>query len=185
MYSALKYNGVPLYKLARKGIEVKRKQRAITIHKLTLLQRTKETLILDVHCSKGTYIRTLAQDIGDTLGFGAHITSLQRTEVAPFECSTIYTLDTLQQLSEQDLETPDPTKLDSLLLPIDSALIHYPKIILNDEESKRLKTGLKVAREDIPNASLIRLYQQSDEFIGIGRLSSDNLLAPKRMMRTN
>jgi tRNA pseudouridine55 synthase len=185
MYSALKHNGTPLYKLARQGIEIKRKQRDITIYTLTLLQRTIDTLILDIHCSKGTYIRTLAQDIGDALGFGAHITSLQRTEVSPFNCSITYSLDTLQQLSEEDSQTPNPKKLDTLLLPIDSALIHYPKIILNDEESNRVKTGLKVARDDIPNASLIRLYQQSDQFIGIGRLSSDNLLAPKRMMRTN
>jgi len=185
MYSALKHNGTPLYKLARQGIEVERKQRAVTIHTLTLLHRTKETLVLDVCCSKGTYIRTLAQDIGDTLGFGAYITSLQRTEVFPFDCSTIYSLETLQQLSAEDSDKPNPERLDSLLLPLDSALTHYPKMILNDEESNRVKTGLKVARDDIPNASLIRLYQQSDQFIGIGRLSSDNLLAPKRMMRTN
>ncbi|MCK5809501.1 MAG: tRNA pseudouridine(55) synthase TruB [Cocleimonas sp.] len=180
MYSALKYNGTPLYKLARQGIEVKRKQREITIYELTLLERTRDTLLLDVHCSKGTYIRTLAQDIGDALGFGAYITSLERTDVSPFDCSKLYTLEDLQQLSEQE-----DKQLDHALLPIDTALSNHPSIILNDTESTRVKNGLKVTRDDIPNASLIRMYHESGEFIGIGRLSSDQLLAPKRMMRTN
>jgi len=181
MYSALKHNGSPLYKLARKGIEVKRKQREITIYELTLLDRTQDTLILDVRCSKGTYIRTLAQDIGDALGFGAYLTSLERTHVSPFDCSKIYTLEDLEKLAEQE----DKQQLDSALLPIDTALINRPKIILNDTESTRVKNGLKVTRDDIPDSSLIRMYHESGEFIGIGRLSSDQLLAPKRMMRTN
>jgi tRNA pseudouridine55 synthase len=181
MYSALKHNGTPLYKLARKGIEVERKQREITIYALTLLARTHDTLQLDVHCSKGTYIRTLAQDIGEALGFGAYITYLERTQVTPFDCSKTYTLEELQHLTEQDNEA----LLYSALLPIDRALSHFPKITLDDNESSRVKNGLKVTRNDIPNSPHIRLYHQSGKFIGIGRLSSDNLLAPKRMMRTN
>ncbi|MCK5917614.1 MAG: tRNA pseudouridine(55) synthase TruB [Cocleimonas sp.] len=181
MYSALKHNGTPLYKLARQGIEVKRKQREITIYELILLERTHDTLKLDVRCSKGTYIRTLAQDIGDALGFGAYITSLERTQVSPFDCSKIYTLEDLQQLAEYE----DKKQLHDTLLSIDSALCNHPKIILNDTESARVKNGLKVTRDDIPDSSLIRIYHESGEFIGIGRLSSDKLLAPKRMMRTN
>jgi tRNA pseudouridine55 synthase len=180
MYSALKHNGTPLYKLARQGIKIKRKERKITIHRLILLERTQDTLTLDIHCSKGTYIRTLAQDIGNALGFGAYITSLERTEVAPFDCSKIYTLEDLEQLAKHD----DKNQLDSTLLPIDSALGNQPKIILNDIESKRVKNGLKITRDDIPNATLIRMYHKSGEFIGIGRLSSNKLLAPKRIMRT-
>ncbi len=180
MYSALKHNGTPLYKLARKGIDIKRKEREITIYELKLLERTNDTLKLDIRCSKGTYIRTLAQDIGDELGFGAYITALERTEVSPFDCSKTYTLEDLQQLAEQDEKL-----LDNTLLPIDSALNHYPQIILNDEETTQIKCGLKVSRNDIPNASLIRIYHESGEFIGIGRRSSDKLLAAKRMMRTN
>lgn len=181
MYSALKHNGTPLYKLARKGIEVKRKQRDITIYDLTLLARTHDTLILDIQCSKGTYIRTLAQDIGEALGFGAYITHLERTHVSPFDCSKTYTLEELQRLTEQD----NKALLYSALLPIDRALSEYPKIILNDDDSTRVKHGLKVTRDDIPHSPHIRMYHESGEFIGIGRLSSDNLLAPKRMMRTN
>lgn len=180
MYSALKHNGTPLYKLARQGIEIKRKERKITIYELNLLERTHDTLKLDVRCSKGTYIRTLAQDIGDALDFGAYITQLERTEVSPFDCNKVYTLEELEQLAEQDKQL-----LDSALLPIDSALSHQPQIILNDEETTQMKYGLKVKRNDIPDSPLIRMYHQSGEFIGIGRLSSDKLLAPKRMMRTN
>jgi len=181
MFSALKHNGTPLYKLARKGIEVERKQREITIYELTLLNRTQDTLQLDVHCSKGTYIRTLAQDIGDALGFGAHITSLERTEVSPFDCSKLYTLEELQEMAEQ----PTEELLDSTLLPLDTAISQHPQIILSAEETTRVKYGLKVTRNDIPNAPLIRMYEESGEFIGIGRLSSDKTLAPKRLMRTN
>ncbi len=181
MFSALKHNGTPLYKLARQGIEIKRKERKVTIYELTLLERTKDTLVLDVRCSKGTYIRTLAQDIGDALGFGAYITRLERTEVSPFDCSKIYTLEELQKMAEQ----PDKSLLDKILLPIDSALSNRPKIILNKEETSRICNGLKVARRDIPDTPLIRLYQESGEFIGIGRFSSDKMLAAKRLMRTN
>jgi tRNA pseudouridine55 synthase len=181
MYSALKHNGTPLYKLARQGIEVKRKQRNITIYALTLLERTEDTLILDVQCSKGTYIRTLAQDIGDALGFGAYITHLERTHVSPFDCTTLYTLEQLQQLAEQE----DKTALHNTLLPIDTALKNQPRLILNDEESTLIKNGIKIAKDDLPDATLIRLYHDSGEFIGIGRCASDKLLAPKRMMRTN
>ncbi len=180
MYSALKHNGTPLYKLARQGIEIKRKQREITIYELNLLERTHDTLTLDVRCSKGTYIRTLAQDIGDALGFGAYITTLRRTQVSPFDCRKTYTLEALQQL----LATSDQTLLNTLL-PIDSALTHYPQIILDDTESTYLKNGIKIEKKNIPDSPLIRLYQQSGEFIGIGRLSSDGLLAAKRMMRKN
>ena len=182
MFSALKHNGTPLYKLARKGIEVKRKQREVTIYELNLLSRTTDTLQLDVRCSKGTYIRTLAQDIGDALGFGAYITSLERTEVSPFDCSKIYTLEELEAMRDQQ---PDESLLDSALLPLDTALSNHPQIILDSAEASRIRNGLKVARHDIPNAPLIRVYHESGEFIGIGRFSSDGLLAPKRMMRTN
>ena len=151
-------------------------------HLDSLLSRTKDTLLLDVRCSKGTYIRTLAQDIGDALGFGAYITSLDRTEVSPFDCSKMYTIEELEAMVQQQ---PDESTLDSTLLSLDTAISNYPQIILDSEETTRVRNGLKVARRDIPNSPLIRLYHESGEFIGIGRLSSDMMLAPKRMMRTN
>lgn len=180
MFSALKHNGTPLYKLARQGIEVERKQREVTIYELNLLERTQDTLILDVRCSKGTYIRTLAQDIGEALGFGAYITRLDRTDVTPFDCSKIYTIEELQTLADTN-----ENALDKLLLGTDKALDNQPQILLNDEETTRIRNGLKVTRDDIPDSPLIRMYRHSGEFIGIGRYSSDQKLAAKRMMRTN
>jgi tRNA pseudouridine55 synthase len=182
MFSALKHNGQPLYKLARQGIEIKRKARDVTIHELTLLEQTEDSITLDVHCSKGTYIRTLAQDIGDALGFGAHLSMLRRTDVSPFDCSKLYTIEDIEKLAESN-------ELENTLLPIDSALIHLPDITLTEEEANRVKTGLKVSRNDIPESDMIKMYLEDGEFIGIGRCSyneqGDIRLAPKRMMKTN
>lgn len=182
MFSALKHNGQPLYKLARQGIEIKRKPRDVTIHHLTLVEKTDDTLTLDIRCSKGTYIRTLAQDIGEALGVGAHLSMLRRTEVSPFDCGKLFTIEEIEKLAESG-------ELDDTLLPIDSALPHHPSIVLNDEEAGRIQTGLKVSRDDIPQKDIIKLYLESGEFIGIGRCSSnsdgEHLLAPKRLMKTN
>lgn len=178
MFSALKHNGQPLYKLARQGIEIKRKTRHVTIHALTLLDFTKDSITLDISCSKGTYIRTLAQDIGEALGCGAHLSMLRRTEVSPFDCSKLYSIEEIEQLSIEK-------KLGNILLPIDSALPKLPKIILNNEEAGFIQNGVKIKRDHLPHAPLIRLYLENGEFIGTGYSSSDNKLAPKRLMRTN
>ena len=182
MFSALKHNGQPLYKLARQGIEIKRKARDVTIHHLLLVEKTEDTITLDIRCSKGTYIRTLAQDIGEALGVGAHLSMLRRTEVSPFDCDKLYSVEELEVLAENE-------ELEAILLPIDSALPHYPSMILTSMEAGRIQTGLKVSREDVPQEDVIKLYLEDGEFIGIGRRSSDNdggfLLAPKRLMRTN
>jgi len=179
MYSALKHNGQPLYKLARQGIEIKRKERAVTIFKLDLLEQTTDTLTLHIKCSKGTYIRTLAQDIGEALGCGAHLSMLRRTNVEPFDCKNLITIETLESLIK------DGKSLEELLLPIDSALPSHPSLVLSDDELKRIKYGLKVSRRDLPNSQIIRLYDQDNTFIGIGRLSSDMQLTARRLMRTN
>jgi len=182
MHSALKHNGQPLYKLARQGIEVERKVRHVIIHELTLIKITKDTITVDAHCSKGTYIRTLAQDIGEALGFGAHLSMLRRTDVSPFDCSKLYTIEDIEKLQQTG-------KLSTTLLPIDSALIKLPSIILNVSDSNRVKQGLKVSRSDVPDSDVIKMYLEDGEFIGIGRCSinkeGDRQLAPKRMMKTN
>lgn len=178
MYSALKHNGQPLYKLARQGIEIKRKAHQVTIHKLSLISFTEDTLTLDIQCSKGTYIRTLAQDIGEALGCGAHLSMLRRTNVSPFNCDKLYSIEEIEQLAKEN-------KLQNILLPIDSALPNLPEIILNSEEAGRIQTGLKVSRNNLPKAALIRLYLENGEFIGIGHYSSDHQLAAKRLMQTN
>jgi len=178
MYSALKHNGQPLYKLARQGIEIERKARKVTILELNLIEKTTYTITVDAHCSKGTYIRTLAQDIGEVLGFGAHLSMLRRTDVSPFDCSKLYSIEEIEKLAETN-------KLADTLLPIDSALVKLPSIVLSDDEAKRIQSGLKVSRRDIPQSDMIRMYLEDNEFIGIGRYSSDHQLAAKRMMRTN
>ena len=178
MYSALKHKGQPLYKLARQGIEIERKARDITIHELNLIEQTNDTLTLDILCSKGTYIRTLAEDIGESLNCGAHLSALRRTNVAPFDCSKLYTIEEIQILAENN-------QLSDTLLPIDSALIKLPKIILSDEEAQRIRHGLKVTRDNLPKSDMIRLYLENNDFIGIGRYSSDQQLAAKRLLKTN
>lgn len=178
MFSALKHNGQPLYKLARQGIEIKRKARQVTIHELTLLDLTEDSITLDIRCSKGTYIRTLAQDIGEALGCGAHLSMLRRTEVSPFDCEKLYTIEDIEKLSIEK-------KLDDLLLPIDSALPDLPKLSLNSDDARFIQNGVKVTQKNLPEAGLIRLYLEDGEFIGIGYCSSDGRLAPKRLMRTN
>ena len=179
MYSALKHNGQPLYKFARQGIEIKRKERKVTIFELTLLEQTTDNITLHIKCSKGTYIRTLAQDIGEALGCGAHLSLLRRTEVEPFDCNKLHTIDAIETLQSKQ------QALENYLLPIDSALAQHPSLILSDNELKRIKNGLKVSRRDIPESQIIRLYDKENTFIGIGRLASDKQLTPRRLMRTN
>ncbi len=181
MHSALKHNGQPLYKLARQGIEIERKVRHVTIHQLTLIEFTKDSITLDVHCSKGTYIRTLAQDIGDALGFGAHLSMLRRTEVSPFDCSKLYTIDEIESLEKDN-------KLSQILLPIDSALLEFPAMILNQKDVSLIQNGIRVACDDMPESDKIRLYNEKEEFLGIGEYmkneSGKTLLKPKRLMNT-
>ncbi len=181
MYSALKHNGQPLYKLARQGIDIKRKPRDVTIHKLILIEKSEDTITLDVRCSKGTYIRTLAQDIGEALGFGAHLSMLRRTKVSPFNCDKLYTIEDIEKLAESGT-------LEEALLPIDSALKELPALKLTEEETQLMCNGIKVKRSDTPNSDMIRLYNQNDTFIGIGKYSKNDkdeaLIAPRRMMNT-
>lgn len=181
MYSALKHNGQPLYKLARQGIEIERKVRHVNILELTLIEFTEDTITLDVHCSKGTYIRTLAQDIGEAIGFGAHLSMLRRTEVSPFDCQKLYSIEEIEELSIQN-------DLDKTLLPIDSALLQFPKIILNDNEVSLIRNGIKISHENTPESEMIRLYSAQDQFLGIAKYGLDEsgkiLLIPRRLMNT-
>jgi len=181
MYSALKYNGQPLYKLARQGIEIERKVRHVTIHELTLIGFTEDTITLDVQCSKGTYIRTLAQDIGDAMGFGAHLSMLRRTDVSPFDCSKLYSIEEIEKLATENA-------LTETLLPIDSVLFGFPAMRLNDDEVALIRNGIKVTREDTPETDMIRLYSEQDEFLGIAKHAfsdtGETLLVPRRLMNT-
>lgn len=178
MHSALKHEGTPLYKLARQGISIERKVRHVTIYELTVVESSETTLTLDVLCSKGTYIRTLVEDIGNALGCGAFVAELRRTEVSPFGEYPIYTLEQLTALAENG-------GLMDILLPVDTAIAHWPSLNLNAEETQRLCNGLRVERDDVPEAEGIRLYDPENRFIGIGQRHESGLLAAKRLLRTD
>ncbi len=137
MYSALKHEGRRLYELARAGKTVERKPRSVVISALQLTGFGQGTFSIDVRCSKGTYIRSLVQDIGDSLGCGAHLTALRRTAVNPFAAETLHTFDELQALHD----TGGTTAIDQLLLPMDAALQHMPAVQLLASEVARFRNG--------------------------------------------
>lgn len=177
MHSAIKQNGVPLYKLAHQGIEVEREPRKITIHKLEFKHFEDNMLEFEVHCSKGTYIRTLAEDIGEALGCGAHIVELRRTKVGPFENQAFYTLDQLKSLKEKGFDALDP-----LLLPTETALMAYPEVSLSKDAEFYLQQGQAVFVPKTTVRGLVRLYACEGEFLGLGSVLDDGRVAPKRLM---
>jgi len=176
MYSAVKHQGQRLYKLARQGIEVERKPRDIHIHELKMLGFELPHFQLDVHCSKGTYIRTLAEDIGEQLGCGAHVVELRRTGVGAFYRQPV-TVSELDTAAKQGFES-----LDAMLLPIDSALQNWQDIHLSSDLEFYVKQGQAVMIPKAPADGLVRLYGANDNFIGVGIIQSDGKVAPKRLM---
>ena len=179
MYSALKHNGQRLYKLAREGIEVEREPREITIHSLELVNASDlPEFELVVHCSKGTYVRTLAEDIGNKLGCGAHVVGLRRTKVGPYTDEHLVTMEQLQQLAEAgDLE-----QLDKLVLPMDTGLGHWPAVRLTANSSFYIKQGQAVQGPKAPLEGWVRMYGENDEFIGVGEIDDDGRVAPRRLL---
>lgn len=180
MYSALKHQGQPLYKLARQGIEIERKARRITIYAIQLDKMTADSLTLTVRCSKGTYIRTLAEEIGHKLGCGAHVSMLRRIEVAGYEMSQSLTLETLHQTAEQGM-----TALDAHLLATEDALPDWPSRYLNQAQTTYLQQGrlVTLAQEDTAAVQTkVRLFDDKGIFFGLGEIQADQVLAPKRIM---
>lgn len=177
MYSALKKDGQPLYKLARQGLEVERETRSVTIHELRLLAYTRTSLTLDIRCSKGTYIRTLVEDIGEALACGAYVSLLRRKSVEPFGMYSMYTLEYLRQLAEQDREV-----LDAILLPMDKALPGVPAIVLDGESVIRICQGQRLANQNHADCLLVRLYADQNRFIGLGSVKS-GVLHPQRLLQ--
>ena len=177
MYSALKHKGERLYKLAREGIEVEREPREITIHALELGSVEGDQFELQVHCSKGTYVRTLAEDIGEALGCGAHVSALRRTGVGPY---TGMSMVSMQQVEEAALEGNEA--LDALLLPVDTALSDWPAVQLNGDAGYYLKMGQAVVVPKAPAEGWVRLYEGPDRFIGVGVVQDDGRIAPKRLL---
>jgi tRNA pseudouridine55 synthase len=180
MYSALKHQGQPLYKLARQGREVERKPRTVTIHRLELLEIRPDSLRLAVECSKGTYIRTLVVDIGRALGCGAHVAELRRTAAQPFIGVGMHTLESLAAAAEGGY-----TVLDRLLLPMDSALPQLPEVVLEPELTACIRVGQAVRVAGAPAFGHIRLYGRrpaGTEFLGVGRVLEDGRVGPQRLV---
>jgi tRNA pseudouridine55 synthase len=175
MHSALKHQGRALYEYAREGIEVERAARHITIHQLTLVEWNEHTLVLDVLCSKGTYVRTLAEDIGAALGCGAHLAALRRTASGPLTVEASITLDALAALTDAER--------DAHLLPPDALLAEWPEHRLPAHEAARFLTGLR-RRVNAPDAPRLRVYGPEQRallgsaHITAGELIPDRLLSP-------
>jgi tRNA pseudouridine55 synthase len=177
MYSALKRDGQPLYRLARKGIEVEREPREVTVRELRLLRLETEELECELRCSKGTYVRTLAADLGAVLGCGAHIATLRRTAVESCDAARMVTLETLRERAEQGLAA-----LDELLLPVDSAVSAWPAVRMQGDAVFFLRRGQAVLVPHAPTRGWVRLYQGERVFLGIGEILDDGRVAPRRLL---
>ena len=177
MYSALKRQGQPLYKLARKGIEVEREPREVTIHELRLLRLEGEELDCEMRCSKGTYVRALAADLGEALGCGAHIAALRRTGVEPYDASRMVTQETLVERAALGFAA-----LDELLLPLDSAVAQWPAVRVQADSAFYLRQGQPVLVPRAPTQGWVRLYLGEQEFLGLGEISDDGRVAPRRLL---
>lgn len=181
MYSAIKKDGQPLYKLARAGEIIEREPRQITIDELELLSFEGDKARLVVSCSKGTYIRTLVEDIGQALGCGAHVAMLCRTEAGPFYLGQAIDLETLIELQEKS----GSEALDQFLLPVDAGLLHWPSLELTEHTSYYWLHGQPVRVPEAPLNTYIRVRDHQGRFIGIGEVANDGRLAPKRLIQNS
>jgi len=179
MFSAVKHKGQRLYELARQGVEVERTPRTVTIYSLSLNALSGDTLELEVHCSKGTYVRTLAEDIGERLGCGAHVAALRRTAVGPYGADGMVTLDRVREMANGGL-----AELDELLLPLDSIFSDWPKVDLSSETEHYLRQGQPVLVPKAPADGWVRLYGANGVFLGAGEIDDNGLVAPRRLIRT-
>ncbi|MFT5481899.1 MAG: tRNA pseudouridine55 synthase [Halieaceae bacterium] len=183
MFSALKHEGQRLYKLARQGKVVERKARAVTIYQYDVLEfRPGEQAELDVYvsCSKGTYIRSLAEDLGAALGCGAHVSKLRRVQAGPFTEDMMVGIETLQGLRDSE----EFRAMDALLAPVDVALGHLPLIKVGEASGFYVRQGQPVLVPNLPTSGLVRLELEAGEFLGIGEILDDGRVAPKRLVST-
>ena len=179
MFSALKHNGKPLYEYARQGITVEREARPITIFELNFIEYNAPYLTLEVHCSKGTYIRTLVDDLGEVSGCGAHVTMLRRTAVADYPTEKMLDWNALQALAESQ----DLSLLDALLLPIDTAVAKLPTLTLNESQAQGIGFGQRV-KFDNPNSlqGQVRLFSHENRFLGVAVIDENNVIRPQRLV---
>ena len=186
MFSALKHQGKPLYEYAREGIEIEREARPITVYELNLLEFAGDKLVLDIHCSKGTYIRTIIDDLGELLGCGAHVTQLHRSQVARYPAERMLTLEQLQTIFERCKSEGRPPReeLDPLLLPMDTAVETLPEVNMSAIVASYVNQGQAVLVPNAPLEGFVRMtVGEVREFIGVGEIDDDGKVAPRRLVR--
>jgi tRNA pseudouridine55 synthase len=176
MYSALKQNGQRLYKLARQGITVPRDARTINIYDLRVLEFNNPNLVLHIHCSKGTYVRTLIEDLGEQLACGGHVTELRRVQIGNFDHSAMVPLARLEELSDKS------SNLEQLLLPIEASVHKFSPLDLSDHQYHNIIQGrTAVVPHDVP-LGFVRLFAPERGFVGLGEIIASGQLRPKRML---
>jgi tRNA pseudouridine55 synthase len=178
MFSAIKMNGKPLYELARQGIEIERKSRTITIFSLQLEKFADNHFTFHVHCSKGTYVRTLVEDIARVLGYGAHVVELRRTTVTPYDNALMYTLPALEAI----LQSAGQPGLMACLLPVETSVQVYPAVQLTTSAAFYFRQGQPVRATFPINSSLVRLMSEDARFLGVGEVMSDGRVKPHRLL---
>lgn len=185
MFSALKYQGKPLYEYARQGIEVPRESRKITVFEITLIRFEGHEVEMEVHCSKGTYIRTIVDDLGEMLGCGAHVTYLRRIGVARYPYEKMVTLEQLEALLDQAREQEiEPRELlDQLLLPMDTAVEDLPEVNMLPSVADFVQHGQPVQISGAPTEGVVRMTMGEERtFIGVAHIDDDGRVAPKRLV---
>lgn len=175
MYSALKHEGKALYEYAREGVEIERKVRTVTIHAIEVLSFAGDVAEIKVTCTKGTYIRTLAEDIGAHLGCGAHLIGLRRTATANYVIAETITLEAFEALSSEERLAK--------LAPPETAVDYLPSVMLDADSAFYLMQGQAVWRSGNIPVGLLRLYDERNVFLGLGEQQSDGKIAPKRLMQ--
>lgn len=174
MYSALKHQGTRLYELARKGIEVEREPRNVHIYKFEYIEQHQDLLTMRVHCSKGTYVRTLVEDLGKLLGCGAHVVELRRISLGPFVEAQMHAYDELVKRAEQGYP-----ELDKILLPTDDALLAWPAVFIADKDMLDVRNGKAIAVDNLPVEDMVRVYDENQQFYGIGSVRGGGQLLVK------
>ena len=177
MFSALKHKGQPLYKFAREGVKIERQQRQIKISELKLLSYEKNIIKFAVTCSKGTYIRTLAEDIANKLGMDGYLIDLRRTKIGNLNVQDALSLDKIEALST--------VKRIDFIKPTEVLVDEHPKIILNESEENLIKNGQPIKLPKKVNPVTYRLFSKNGAFIGLGEIDSNNLLKAVRLISTN
>lgn len=180
LYSAIKYKGIPLYKYARKGIIIPRISRTVIIYQLTCINKSKKFFELEIKCSKGTYIRTIIDDLGEILGCGAHVTSLRRLQVGFYPICKMITLNKLSSLIEIN-HSILKKNIYNFLMPIDSPIASFPEVIISTLAASCFRKGQKIRATYNYVNRLVRVIEEK-KFIGLGEIDNEGYIQPRRVL---